>query len=178
MGIYNCLGKCSTMILSPRLKMRARILHDKCTDHRTHKCVTILCTLGPQGAQSVQSLRSRSVQATMVHTRWGGTIGIHAHSQAFRGCSYSLKGIQPIQTLEGPIDMFSNKTGPLERKSMSVCHPSKMDEDTFLATYVSIDWWKAHFLGFLMVYESCMLIESVGCYGPSKVTYQKVTIDW
>ena len=69
------------------------------------------------------------------------------------------------------------KTGPLERNSMSVCHQSKTDQDTFLVTYVSIDRLKAHFLGFLTVYESCMPVGSLGCYGPSKVTYQKVTID-
>ena len=56
-----------------RLKMRTRILnktlHDKCTDHETHECVTILSMLSPQGAQSVESLRATIVQTISVHTR-------------------------------------------------------------------------------------------------------------
>ena len=40
-------------------------------------------------------------------------IGIHVYSQAFRVVQYSLKRIQPVQTLEGPIDMFSNMLNTL-----------------------------------------------------------------
>jgi hypothetical protein len=40
-------------------------------------------------------------------------IGIHMHSQAFRGHSILTQGIQLVQTLEVPIDMFSNMQSTL-----------------------------------------------------------------
>ena len=67
------------------------------------------------------------------------------------------------------------KTGPLERNSMSVCHQSKTDEDTFFGILIHRSM-EDHFSGFLLLYESCMLVGSLGCYAPAKVTYQKVTI--
>ena len=80
------------------------------------------------------------------------------------------------RSLPAPTGTWTDKTGPLERNTMSVCHQSKMDKDTFFASYTSLDRWKAHFPGFLMVSQSCVLVGLLGCSGQSKLMYQKVTI--
>ena len=78
------------------------------------------------------SLGVNTHSIAIIHTHWvfrdcsHSLIGLHAHSMGVQGvfnthsfvfkrthkCSegvqYSLKDVQPVQTLEGPIDMFSN----------------------------------------------------------------------
>jgi hypothetical protein len=60
---------------------------------------------------------------------------------------------------------------------MSACYQSKTDEDTFSGDPYPFIEMKDLFPGFRIMYESRILVMSLGCFGFSKVTYQKETIN-